>query len=143
MKLLESTNVSPKGKHAVVMGRSDIVGMPVFQLLQKAGATIRAFDPEGMTEAKRMLSDVTFCTDAYDTMKGAHAVALLTEWNQFRNLDFKRAKTLLKAPVLIDLRNVYTPADMAAAGFTYSCIGRGTLASHGTVTKPGSAVAGH
>jgi UDPglucose 6-dehydrogenase len=90
-----------------------------------------------------MLSDVTFCTDAYDTMKGASAIALLTEWNQFRNLDFKRAKTLLKAPVLIDLRNVYTPADITAAGFTYTGIGRGTLASHGMVTRPDTAVGGH
>jgi UDPglucose 6-dehydrogenase len=57
-------------------------------------------------------------------MKGADAAVLLTEWNQFRNLDLKRMKTLLKSPILVDLRNVYTPADMAAAGFQYTRAGR-------------------
>ena len=92
--------------------------------LQDAGATIRAYDPEGMEEAKTMMANVTWCADAYETMDGADAVSIITEWNQFRALDLERAKGLLKAPVMIDLRNIYDPEDMASAGFTYVSVGR-------------------
>ncbi len=105
----------------------DDIEAAMAQIGQAAGyewTEVRAFDPEGMDEAKKMLPSVTYCADAYDTMKGADAAVLLTEWNQFRNLDLPRMKTLLKAPILVDLRNVYTPADMKAAGFSYICIGR-------------------
>ncbi len=92
--------------------------------LQDAGATIRAYDPEGMEEAEAMMANVTWCADAYETMWGADAVSIITEWNQFRALDLERAKGLLKAPVMIDLRNIYDPEDMASAGFTYVSVGR-------------------
>ena len=92
--------------------------------LQDAGATIRAYDPEGMEEAETMMANVTWCADAYETMGGADAVSIITEWNQFRALDLERAKGLLKAPVMIDLRNIYDPEDMASAGFTYVSVGR-------------------
>ena len=92
--------------------------------LQDAGATIRAYDPEGMEEAEAMMANVTWCADAYETMGGADAVSIITEWNQFRALDLERAKGLLKAPVMIDLRNIYDPEDMALAGFTYVSVGR-------------------
>jgi UDPglucose 6-dehydrogenase len=90
------------------------------------GATVRAYDPEGMHEAKKHLPDLTYCTDAYDAMKDADAVVILTEWNQFRSLDTSRMKSVLKAPVMVDLRNVYSPADMKSAGFSYTCVGRPT-----------------
>ena len=90
------------------------------------GATVRAFDPEAMNEAKKFLpaQGLTFCKDAYDTMTGADALVILTEWNEFRSLDFPEVKKRLKKPILVDLRNIYSPVEMAAAGMDYSCIGR-------------------
>ena len=92
--------------------------------LQRAGAVVRAFDPEGMTEAKKLLADVTCCADAYSTMAGADALVVLTEWNEFRALDLGRVKSLLRRPVIVDLRNVYNPDEMSAAGFDYTSVGR-------------------
>ncbi|HUI35682.1 MAG TPA: UDP-glucose/GDP-mannose dehydrogenase family protein [Stellaceae bacterium] len=94
--------------------------------LVEAGATIRAFDPEGMTEAKKLLPDLHYCDDAYQAIDGADALVLLTEWNEFRALDLERVKSLLRAPVVIDLRNIYQPQDMVDAGFVYHSIGRRT-----------------
>jgi len=102
----------------------DSPSLGILPALQKAGATIRAFDPEGMNEAKKLLPDLTYCKDAYDCMTGADALVLITEWNEFRALDLTRVKSLLRQPVLVDLRNVYNPADMTEAGFRYTSIGR-------------------
>jgi len=88
----------------------DSPSLVIVPALREAGAIVRAYDPEGMHEAKKHMPDIDYCTDAYDTMKDADAVVILTEWNQFRNLDIKRMKALLKAPVMVDLRNVYNPA---------------------------------
>jgi UDPglucose 6-dehydrogenase len=98
--------------------------LKILPALQAAGATIWAYDPEGMEAAKPMLDDVVWCTDAYETMEGADALVIITEWNQFRALDLKRVRTLMREPVMIDLRNIYTPDDVAAAGIRYSCVGR-------------------
>jgi len=92
--------------------------------LIKAGATIRAHDPEGMAEAKKLMPDLSYCADPYETMTGADAVVLLTEWNSYRALDLKRMKAILKQPVVVDLRNIYRPSEMRTAGFRYSSIGR-------------------
>ena len=92
--------------------------------LQDAGARVRAFDPEGMGEAAKLLEDVEFADDAYSAMDGADAVVIVTEWNEFRALDLERAKGLLKSPVFVDLRNIYRPEDLAALGFDYHSIGR-------------------
>jgi UDPglucose 6-dehydrogenase len=92
--------------------------------LIKAGATIRAHDPEGMGEAKKLMPDVAYCADPYEAMTGADAVVFLTEWNSYRALDLKRMKAILKQPVVVDLRNIYRPAEMRTAGFRYSSIGR-------------------
>ncbi|GAB4137966.1 MAG: UDP-glucose/GDP-mannose dehydrogenase family protein [Sphingomonadales bacterium] len=102
----------------------DSPALDVIPALQRAGANVRAFDPEGMREAARDLTDVAFCANAYEAIDGADALAILTEWNEFRALDLGRVKTLLKAPIFVDLRNIYRPADMVAAGFHYSSIGR-------------------
>jgi UDPglucose 6-dehydrogenase len=90
------------------------------------GVTVRVFDPEAMGEAKKLLPEqgLVFCKDAYDAMTGADALTIVTEWNEFRSLDFTEVKKRLKKPVLVDLRNIYTPAEMTAAGFEYSCVGR-------------------
>lgn len=98
--------------------------LDVIPALQKAGATIKAYDPEGMDEAANLLPDVTWCEGAYDALLDADAVVILTEWNQFRNLDLDRVKAMLKAPVFVDLRNIYSPRDMVEAGFRYSSLGR-------------------
>ncbi len=92
--------------------------------LRKGGATVRAFDPQGMPEAKELLDGVDWCDDAYSTMEGADCLALVTEWNEFRALDLDRVKALLSQPVLVDLRNVYQPDEMRKAGFDYHSIGR-------------------
>jgi UDPglucose 6-dehydrogenase len=77
-----------------------------------------------MVEAQKVLENVVFCGGAYDAMQGADALVLVTEWNEFRALDLERVKGLLRSPTVIDLRNIYKPADMADAGFFYFSIGR-------------------
>jgi len=91
--------------------------------LTKQGARIRAYDPEGMQEAKKYL-DVEMCPDAYAALEGADGVVILTEWNEFRALDLKTAKRLLKRPFMVDLRNIYRPDEMEKAGYTYFSVGR-------------------
>ncbi len=107
----------------------DAPSLDIIPALQAAGATVRAYDPEGMEEAAEMLKGVTWCDEPYAAMEGADALAVVTEWNLFRALDFDRMKELLARPVVVDLRNIYDPRQMADAGFTYSCIGRPAAAS--------------
>ncbi len=102
----------------------DAPSLDIIPTLQSEGANINAYDPEGMHEAKSVLKDVSWCNDAYEAMAGADAVAILTEWNEFRGLDLPRIKSLLKHPIVIDLRNIYNPEEMRDAGFIYSCVGR-------------------
>jgi UDPglucose 6-dehydrogenase len=92
--------------------------------LQDAGATVRGYDPEGMEQARAVLPGVELCDSAYQCITGADALVIVTEWNEFRALDLRRAKKLLKAPVVVDLRNIYRPDEMARLGFTYTSIGR-------------------
>jgi UDPglucose 6-dehydrogenase len=92
--------------------------------LRKRGAIVRAYDPQGMAEAKKMLDGVIWCEDAYETMRGADALVIVTEWNEFRALDLGRVRKLLKRPLMIDLRNIYPVREMEQAGFTYHSIGR-------------------
>ena len=92
--------------------------------LMERGATVRAFDPAGMDEARRVLDGVVWCRDPYDAMTDAHALVILTEWNEFRALDLARVRRLLKTPLIVDLRNIYDPAEVAAAGFRYVSVGR-------------------
>ena len=87
-------------------------------------AEVRAFDPAGMEEARRVLDGVVWCGDAYDAMVGADALVILTEWNEFRALDLERARDVLKTPLMIDLRNIYEPGEVASAGIRYVSVGR-------------------
>jgi UDPglucose 6-dehydrogenase len=123
-----------KGKTIAILGLTfkpntddmrDAPSLVIVPFLQKMGATIRAFDPEGAREARKLLN-VELCRDAYEALDGADGVVILTEWNEFRALDTARMKSLLKAPLMIDLRNIYRPSQMAAAGFTYVSVGRAT-----------------
>ena len=102
----------------------DSPSLDIIPALQKAGATIQAYDPEGMDEAKKLLNGVMWCAGAYDAMKNADAAAILTEWNEFRALDLAKMKALLRQPILVDLRNIYKPEEMKAEGFHYVSIGR-------------------
>jgi UDPglucose 6-dehydrogenase len=103
----------------------DAPSLALIQALQDSGANIRAFDPEGMAEARHLLHDVSYTTDAYDCADGTDAIAIVTEWDAFRALDFPRLKTVMKAPILVDLRNVYKAKDVTRHGFDYSSVGRG------------------
>jgi UDPglucose 6-dehydrogenase len=98
--------------------------LEIIRHLQSAGATIRAFDPKGMNAARSLLSDVTFAANPYECAAGADALVIATEWEQFRALDLHRLKAALKRPLIVDLRNIYTPAEMRAHGFSYHSIGR-------------------
>jgi UDPglucose 6-dehydrogenase len=123
------------GKTLAVLGLTfkpntdDMRDSPSLEILPRlvaAGATIRAFDPEGIAEAKKLMPDLIYCPDAYATMDGADALVLLTEWNEFRALDLARVRGLLATPLVIDLRNIYQPDEMAAAGLSYLSVGRPT-----------------
>jgi UDPglucose 6-dehydrogenase len=101
----------------------DAPSLAIVPALQAMGARVQAFDPEGH-EAVALLSGVHFKTDAYEVAEGADAVVLITEWDQFRALDLDRLKAGMRQPVLVDLRNVYNPAEMKARGFSYFSVGR-------------------
>ena len=98
--------------------------LDIVPALQKAGATVKAYDPAGMDDARTMLSDVQWCEDTYEVLDDADALVIVTEWNEFRSLDLERVRSLLKEPVIVDLRNIYDPEIMAEAGVRYSSIGR-------------------
>ncbi|MXO75483.1 nucleotide sugar dehydrogenase [Altererythrobacter aerius] len=102
----------------------DSPAIAIAQTLTDAGVTVAAYDPEGMEQARPLMPLVEMCTSPYDAIRDADAVAIVTEWDAFRALDFNRVKELAKAPVLVDLRNIYRPEEVRAAGFAYSSIGR-------------------
>lgn len=103
----------------------DAPSLAIAQTLLDAGAEVVAYDPEGMELARDLLPGVTMATSAYDAIAGAHATVLVTEWDAFRALDLRRIASLAAAPVLVDLRNVYNPAEARAAGLDYVSVGRG------------------
>lgn len=122
-----------KGKQIGVLGLSfkpetdDMRESPATDIIKeliKRGASVRAFDPVAMEEAKHVLPEIEYATDEYDAINGADMMVIITEWNQFRALDMEKVKTLLKAPKIADLRNVYEPHDMRELGFEYVGVGR-------------------
>ncbi len=121
-----------RGKTVAVLGLTfkpntddmrDAPSIPLITALQDMGATVRAYDPAGMEQAKAAIGHVAFCRDAYDCAQGASALVIVTEWEQFRALDFERLKQVMERPVLVDLRNVYRPEEAARAGFAYEGVG--------------------
>ena len=102
----------------------DSPSLDIIPMLHEAGAVIRAYDPAGMEEAKHLLKNVNWCEDTYEALEGADALVIVTEWNEFRSLNFDRIKKILKGSVIVDLRNIYDPKTMTKAGFQYSSIGR-------------------
>jgi len=134
-KIVAACDGSVAGKTIGVLGVTfkpntddmrDAPSLVILPALREMGATIRAFDPAGMEEAKRELDGVTWCDDAYAVAEGADALVILTEWNAFRGLDLERIGAMMDSRVLIDLRNIYEPDQVAAADFRYVCVGRGT-----------------
>jgi UDPglucose 6-dehydrogenase len=122
-----------RGKTVAVLGLTfkpntddmrDSPSLVILPRLIEQGAKVRAFDPEGMNEARKQMPEVEYCGSAEDAMSGADCLLLLTEWNEFRALDPRRIKALLGKPVVVDLRNVYNPAEMRNAGLTYTSVGR-------------------
>jgi UDPglucose 6-dehydrogenase len=132
-KVIEACDGTVDGKIIALLGLTfkpntddmrDSPSLAIIEGLQAAGASIRVYDPQGMDEAATLLEDVTFCEGTYETMEGANALVIVTEWNAFRALDLNRVKRLLTHPVMVDLRNIYSPQDMAQAGFVYHSVGR-------------------
>ncbi len=123
------------GKTIAILGLSfkpntdDIREAPALDIirdLSDAGCKIRAYDPVAMDNAKKTTDSpyITYCSDAYDACTGADGIVIVTEWNQFRNLDMERVRRLMKSPFFFDLRNIYEPEKMRAAGFRYYSVGR-------------------
>jgi UDPglucose 6-dehydrogenase len=132
-KIAQAMGGELKGKTIGVLGLTfkpntddmrDAPSLAIVPALQAMGAHIQAFDPEGMDEAARLLTDVDFRANPYEAITGADAVVILTEWDQFRALDLDRIKLLLKSPRMIDLRNIYNPDEMRARGLKYTGVGR-------------------
>jgi UDPglucose 6-dehydrogenase len=123
-----------QGKTVAMLGLSfkpntddmrDAPSISIVEGLQAEGAAVRACDPVAQHQASLVLKDVALFPDAYEAAEGAEAVVIVTEWNRFRNLDLQRLKGVMRSPVLVDLRNVYEPDPVQAAGFAYHCVGRG------------------
>ncbi|HVI98933.1 MAG TPA: UDP-glucose/GDP-mannose dehydrogenase family protein [Sphingomonas sp.] len=132
-KVIHALGGDARGKTVALLGLTfkpntddmrDAPSLAIVQALEDSGATVRAFDPEGMEIAKGLMPGVTFCADAYDAATGADAVAIVTEWDVFRALDLDRLAEVMTAPILVDLRNIYSPAEIARTRFTYHSIGR-------------------
>jgi UDPglucose 6-dehydrogenase len=102
--------------------------IPLITALQDMGAKVRAYDPAGMEQAKKVIDNITYCDNAYDCAKGGDALVIVTEWEQFRALDLERLKTAMAQPIMVDLRNAYNAAYVKQAGFTYYGIGKGSSA---------------
>jgi UDPglucose 6-dehydrogenase len=132
-KVLEVCDGSVRGKRIALLGLTfkpntddmrDAPSLSIIQALQDEGAQVRAYDPQGMTAAKRMLDKVEFASDPYDAARDAEALIICTEWDAFRALDFEKLKEVMLRPVLVDLRNIYTRSEVSRAGFYYVGVGR-------------------
>ena len=133
-KVIRACGGSVRGKTIALLGLTfkpdtdDMREAPSLAIaagLQDGGARVRAYDPEGIEQARPLLPAVTFAEDAYSCAEGADAVVIVTEWNAFRALDLKRLRAAMRTPVLVDLRNIYDPVAAAQHGFAYQGVGRG------------------
>ena len=133
-KVLATLGDDPRGKTVAILGLTfkpntddmrDAPSIAIIQSLIDAGVTVKAYDPEGVEMAKTVMpAAVTYCADAYEAAEGGDAVAIVTEWDAFRALDLNRLKSIMTAPVLVDLRNIYDRDDVERLGFHYTAIGR-------------------
>ena len=132
-RVINACNGSVNGKKIAILGLTfkpntdDMRDSPALEIvnnLVNAGAKISAYDPGGMDEAKKIIKNIKYCKNTYETVESASCLVIITEWNEFRSLDFVRIKKSMQSPVLVDLRNIYSPEDMKSYGFTYYSIGR-------------------
>ncbi len=132
-RIIAACGGSVRGKVIALLGLAfklntddmrDAPSIAIVTALEDAGAKVRAYDPKAMEQARPVMPNVTFCKDAYDCAQGAEAIVMVTEWDEFRALDLPRIKSALNAPNMIDLRNLYRPADVKRHGFSYSGVGR-------------------
>jgi UDPglucose 6-dehydrogenase len=131
-KIIKAMGGEVKGKRVGVLGLTfkpntddmrDAPSLDIVPALQAAGAVVQAYDPEGH-EARQLLRDVDFKAGPYEAAEHADALVILTEWDQFRALDLDRVKLMMRRPLVVDLRNIYPPAEMRARGFDYRSVGR-------------------
>jgi len=132
-KVIRAMGGDVKGKTIGVLGLAfkqntddmrDAPSLDILPALIEAGAHVKAYDPESMDEAKKLMDGITYAEDAYDAIDGADAMVIITEWDQFRALDFDRVKASLASNIIVDLRNIYAPDDMKKRGFNYTSVGR-------------------
>jgi UDPglucose 6-dehydrogenase len=132
-KVAQACGGSVRGKTIAVLGLTfkpntddmrEAPSLAIITALQDGGAAVRAFDPEGMAQAKRLLKEVEFAEDPYACAQDADALVIVTEWDAFRALDLQRIRRVLRSPTLVDLRNIYRPDEMHKLGFTYKSVGR-------------------
>ncbi|MFC2953973.1 UDP-glucose dehydrogenase family protein [Marinicaulis aureus] len=132
-RVINACGGSLEGKTVAVLGLTfkpntddmrDAPSLDIVPALKAAGAKVRAFDPAGMHEAQGLLKDIDYVDGPYKTLEGADAVVIITEWDEFRALDLERVKSMMKTPIMIDLRNIYRPDEMAEVGIAYHSIGR-------------------
>jgi len=132
-KVISACGGDVRGKTIALLGLTfkpntddmrDSPAIAVVRTLQDAGANVRAYDPEGMEQAKLVLDGITYCANSYEAMEGSDALVLVTEWDAFRALDLGRAKELLSEPIMVDLRNIYPRDAVEKAGFRYHAVGR-------------------
>lgn len=139
IKIRRAMNGDLAGKRIAVLGLSfkpdtddirESPSLPILEGLLEGRAEVRAYDPEAMPACRKHYPQVTYCSDPYEAAERADALVIVTEWNQFRALEWSRLKELLKSPLVIDLRNIYAPAMVAKEGFEYHSVGRPTVSSH-------------
>jgi UDPglucose 6-dehydrogenase len=132
-KVASALGGSLRGKTVAVLGLTfkpetddmrEAPSIPLVTGLLDMGAKVRAHDPVGIEQAKKELPDITYCDDPYECAQGADVMVLVTEWVQYRAMDLGRLKEVMAQPIVVDLRNVYSPADMEANGFVYESVGR-------------------
>jgi UDPglucose 6-dehydrogenase len=131
-KVIAACGGSVRGKTIALLGLAfkpntddmrDAPSLAIVTALEDAGAKVRAHDPAGMDQARAQLPNVTLCADPYECARGAEALVIVTEWDAFRALDFKRLAELMASPSIVDLRNVYRPEDVRRRGFRYVGVG--------------------
>jgi len=135
LRVLDACNGAVRGKTIAILGLAfkadtddmrDSPSIPLVQALQDFGAHVRAYDPQAMANAGKIFTDVKFCADAYDAASGADAVVTVTEWTEFKDVNLKKLRKVMRSPLLIDFRNLYSIDDVRKDGFEYWSIGRQT-----------------
>jgi UDPglucose 6-dehydrogenase len=143
-KVIAACGGDVRGKRIAILGLTfkpntddmrEAPSLSIIQTLQDGGASIAAYDPEGMAPARSLLPDIVLGEGPYDIAKGADALVIVTEWNAFRSLDFAQLRLAMRTPVLVDLRNIYRRPDIEAHGFAYECVGRPSEARDWAVSE--------